>query len=194
MAQVNLTLPVSEEQVRALRVGDVVYLTGILFTARDQAHIRMRKMFEKGEAWPFDPTDTAIFHAGPIVEKRDDGYVLKVVGPTSSMRMDPYAKMIGERGVRIVIGKGGMAKEANDCAKEYGYVYLQAAPGCAAFHARNIKKINGVTWPEIGMTESVWELQVENFGPLIVGLDTTGENLHQQIKDRAMEKAHELYP
>lgn len=194
MAEYRLKLPVSEQDVRQLRAGDIVYLTGTFFTARDQAHIKMRELYRAGQSWPFHMENTAVFHAGPIVAKREDGgYDLKVIGPTSSVRMDPYAEMMGKMGVRIIIGKGGMSAEANKIAKKYGYVYLQASPGCAAFYGHYIKKINDVTWPEIGMTEAVWNLEAEDFGPLIVGLDTTGHNLHQDVKDRAMDRAIKKY-
>ena len=194
MAEIRLNMPVEESEIRKLRAGDVVYLTGDIFTARDQAHIRMRELYNRGEPWPFDMSGTAVFHAGPIVTKKsDDEYELKVIGPTSSVRLDSYAEMMGKQGVRLIIGKGGMAAAANEIAKKYGYVYLQASPGCAAFYGHYVVRVKNVTWPEMGMTEAVWCLEVKDFGPLIVGLDTTGENLHQNVKETAMKKAIEIY-
>ena len=108
--------------------------------------------------------------------------------------MEPHAEFVGELGVKVIIGKGGMEKDTIEGCKKYGYVYLQAAPGCAAKLAQGITKVNDVTWFEMGMPEALWDLQAEEFGPLVVGMDTTGASIYKNIKEKALKKLDEMYP
>ena len=160
MATYHFSTPLQEEDMRKLHVGDVVYLTGHVFTARDMAHLRIRGLLEEGKPLPKDFAGAAVFHAGPVALKNEDGsWRLNVIGPTTSIRMEPYADVVGRMGVRAVIGKGGMDADTLRACGQYGYVYLQAAPGCAAKLAQGIERINDVTWFELGMPEAVWDLQ-----------------------------------
>ena len=128
-----LTMPLKEEDVRELKIGDVVYLTGHIYTARDMGHLKIRELLDAGQPLPKDFTGAAIFHAGPVCLKNEDGsWRLNVIGPTTSIRMEPHADVVGKMGIKAVIGKGGMEKGTLDACEKYGYVYLQAAPGCAA--------------------------------------------------------------
>jgi tartrate/fumarate subfamily iron-sulfur-dependent hydro-lyase beta chain len=190
-----LQIPVTEDETRKLRIGDVVYLTGHIFTSRDMAHLRLRKMYEKGEKLPKDFKGAVIFHAGPVCLKNEDGsWRLNVIGPTTSIRMEPHADFVGKLGVKILVGKGGMEKDTIEACKKYGYVYLQAAPGCAAKLAEGIVKVNDVTWFELGMPEALWDLQAVEFGPLVVGMDSTGASIYKNIKEKALEKLDTMYP
>lgn len=109
MATYHFSTPLQEEDMRKLHVGDVVYLTGHVFTARDMAHLRIRGLLEEGKPLPKDFAGAAVFHAGPVALKNEDGsWRLNVIGPTTSIRMEPYADVVGRMGVRAVIGKGGM--------------------------------------------------------------------------------------
>jgi fumarate hydratase subunit beta/L(+)-tartrate dehydratase beta subunit len=108
--------------------------------------------------------------------------------------MEPYADMIGSLGVRALIGKGGMGGDTEAAAQKYGYVYLQAAPGCAAMLAEGIERINDVTWFELGMPEALWELQAREFGPLIVGMDAHGNSIYRNVKMNAIKTMDMLYP
>ena len=111
MATYHFSTPLQEEDMRKLHVGDVVYLTGHVFTARDMAHLRIRGLLEEGKPLPKDFAGAAVFHAGPVALKNEDGsWRLNVIGPTTSIRMEPYADVVGRMGVRAVIGKGGMAR------------------------------------------------------------------------------------
>lgn len=195
MSVYRLSTPLREADIRRLRLGDVVYLSGHIFTARDMAHLRIRDLLEQGAPPPRPFKGAAIFHAGPVALKNPDGsWRLNVIGPTTSIRMEPYAEMVGKLGVRAVIGKGGMDADTQACCKRYGYVYLQAAPGCAAKLAQGIERINGVTWPELGMPEAMWDLQAKGFGPLVVGMDTRGGSVYQQLRAAATERLNAVYP
>ncbi len=191
----HFTTPLTEKDMRSLKIGDVIYISGHIFTARDMGHLKIKELLEKDQPLPKDLSGSAIFHAGPVALKNQDGsWRLNVIGPTTSIRMEPYADMVGELGVKAIIGKGGMADDTIKAAAKYGYVYLQAAPGCAAQLARGIEKINDVTWFEMGMPEALWDLQAANFGPLVVAMDSHGASIYQNLKTAAKQKAAELYP
>ena len=117
MATYHFSTPLQEEDMRKLHVGDVVYLTGHVFTARDMAHLRIRGLLEEGKPLPKDFAGAAVFHAGPVALKNEDGsWRLNVIGPTTSIRMEPYADVVGRMGVRAVIGKGGMDADTGPAA------------------------------------------------------------------------------
>ncbi|NLJ31615.1 MAG: fumarate hydratase [Clostridiales bacterium] len=195
MSEYVLSTPLCETDMRRLKIGDVVYLTGDIYTARDMAHLKIKSLLKEGKPLPHDLAGAAVFHAGPVAMKQDDEtWKLNVIGPTTSIRMEPYAEMVGRLGVRAVIGKGGMAEDTLNACRKYGYVYLQAAPGCAAKLARGIEKIDSVTWLEMGMPEAMWGLKANRFGPLVVGMDTHGNSIYKNLYSSALEKVNAWYP
>lgn len=190
----ELSLPLSKEDVKQLRIGDIVYLTGHIYTSRDMAHLKYRALLEEDKPLPKDFEGSAIFHAGPVAMQAPDGrWQLQVIGPTTSIRMEPYADMVGKMGVRAIIGKGGMAEDTQRATKEYGYVYLQAGPGCGAKLAQGIRNIEDVHYLEMGMPEALWDLDADRFGPLVVAMDTQGSSIYANLKTQAIEKANQLY-
>jgi fumarate hydratase subunit beta len=188
MRTVSLTTPLREADVRSLKIGDMVYFTGTVYTARDLAHRRIVDLLKKGSRPPFELEGAVIFHAGPIVEKTDRGEKLVVVGPTTSGRMEPYEAVLIGHGVRAVVGKGGMGRRTGEALKRHGAVYLIAATGCAVVHAEAVKRIAGVLWRELGMMEAVWVLEVERWGPLTVAMDPSGGNLLEELQVRAAKR------
>ncbi|MGL5512740.1 MAG: FumA C-terminus/TtdB family hydratase beta subunit [Sporomusa sp.] len=193
MATHKLTLPVDDAQVEKLRLGDTVYLSGTVYTARDMAHLNIKTMQENNQPLPVELAGRAIFHAGPVVRKVDEEWQMVVVGPTTSIRMEPYAQMVGELGVKLIIGKGGMSSDSQEAFKKYKQAYLQAAPGCAVLLAAGVTRVAGGHWQENGMPEAMWVLEVENFGPFIVTMDSTGESRYVAVLDNAMQKIEEIY-
>ncbi len=193
MAVYNLNLPIDDAQTQALQVGDVVYLTGELYTARDMAHLEFKNLLAANKPLPHDVKGKAIFHAGPVVRKNDDGWEMVVIGPTTSIRMEPYAKMVGEMGVKLIIGKGGMAQDSLDAYAKYKQVYLQAAPGCAVQLAAGVKKILGCNWLEKGMPEAMWAMDVEKMGPFVVTMDSHGNSRYQDVEKQALSKLAQIY-
>jgi len=172
---INLEVPITKD-ISNLKVGDVVYLSGTILTARDQAHKRIIE-----EESPYNLEGAAIFHAGPIIknngtEKTPD-YEMVVIGPTTSTRMNPYQADVIDKGVKIVIGKGGMDDSVAEALKRNNALYLVATGGCAALYAECIKNIDDVKWLDLGMPEAIWNLKVDSFGPLIVGMDSNGNNI-----------------
>ncbi len=191
-----LTIPLKEEEIRELKIGDVVYLTGHIYTARDMGHLKLRELVKNGEPLPKSFEGSAIFHAGPVCLKNDDGsWRLGVIGPTTSIRMEPHADFVGKLGAKAIIGKGGMEQDTLDACQKYGYVYLQAPPGCAAKLAQGITAVADVTWFEMGMPEALWDMEAKEFGPLVVGMDTHGNSIYKMLKEAAIKKLNEeIYP
>ncbi|WP_298781419.1 FumA C-terminus/TtdB family hydratase beta subunit [uncultured Fretibacterium sp.] len=190
-----ITIPVKDEDVLSLRLGDVVYLTGHIFTARDMVHLKLRELYDAGEPFPKDFQGAVIFHAGPVCLKKTDGsWQLNVIGPTTSIRMEPHADFVGRLGVRVLIGKGGMGEDTLKACEKYGYVYLQAAPGCAAKLGQGIKSVYDVHWFELGMPEALWDLEAEEFGPLVVGMDAHGNSIYKDLMKTALKRLEQIYP
>ena len=175
MKEHRIETPISVEDLTEVRVGDRIYLSGIVVTARDLAH---RSVVEEKISPPIDLNGLALFHAGPIVCKRDGGWRVVAIGSTTSMRMEGYEdEFIRRTGVRLIIGKGFMGgKTAEACRRNCAIVTLLPG-GCAAIAARRIVDVLGVYWLDLGMPEALWVLKVEDFGPLMVTIDVTGRNL-----------------
>ena len=182
-----LTTPIKDEDLESLNVGDVVYLTGTLVTCRDVAH---RRLVERGREIPVDLKGGAIFHAGPIVRKKDDGdYEMVSIGPTTSMRMEKFEKdFIRQTGVKLVVGKGGMGAETQEGCVENKAVHAIFPGGCAVLAATQVEEIEGAEWTDLGMPETLWINRVREFGPLIISIDTRGNNLIEQNKKVFNEK------
>jgi L(+)-tartrate dehydratase beta subunit len=176
-----LTTPIKSEDLEDLQVGDVVYLTGRLVTCRDVAH---RRLIEQGRQLPVDLEGGAIFHAGPIVRKKDDGsFEMVSIGPTTSMRMEKFEReFIEQTGVKLIVGKGGMGPETAAGCEEHKAVHAIFPGGCAVLAATLVEEIEGAEWQDLGMPETLWINRVREFGPLIISIDTKGNNLIQQNK------------
>jgi L(+)-tartrate dehydratase beta subunit len=176
-----LTTPIKSEDLEDLKVGDVVYLTGRLVTCRDVAH---RRLIEQGRELPVDLNGGAIFHAGPIVRKKDDGnFEMVSIGPTTSMRMEKFEReFIEQTGVKLIVGKGGMGPETATGCMEHKAVHAIFPGGCAVLAATLVEEIEGAEWQDLGMPETLWINRVKEFGPLIISIDTKGNNLIQENK------------
>jgi fumarate hydratase class I len=176
--EVILTTPLTEEAVRALRVGDVVMLNGEVYTGRDNVHAYLMK-----NPPPVDLHGAVVYHCGPVMLKQGEEWVTKAAGPTTSMREEPYqGTVIRNYGVRAVIGKGGMGAATSAALKEAGAVYLNAIGGAAQVYARAVEKVLGVYLMEFGVPEAMWHLRVKNF-LAIVTMDAHGASLHAEVKD-----------
>ena len=194
MAIYKLKTPISEEKVRKLRVNDVIYVTGIMITARDAAHRRALEFHKEGKALPVNLQGLAVFHCGPIVKKDYDKWMVVAAGPTTSTRMDLFEdEFIKNFKVRVVIGKGGMGKKTTDAMKQYGAVYGAFTGGAAVLAAKAIKKVRSVEWYDLGMPEAMWVLEVEDFGPLTVAIDAHGNNLFEDVQKKVEEERLKIY-
>jgi fumarate hydratase class I len=167
--EVVLTAPISEEKIRALKVGDVVLVTGEMYTGRDAVHAYLMK-----NPPPVDLHGAVLYHCGPVMLKEGEKWTVKAAGPTTSIREEPYqADVIRKYGVRAVIGKGGMGPKTLAALKECGAVYLNGIGGAAQYYARTVEEVLGVNLMEFGIPEAMWHLRVKGF-PAIVTMDAAG--------------------
>ncbi|MFQ6068349.1 MAG: FumA C-terminus/TtdB family hydratase beta subunit [Candidatus Bathyarchaeia archaeon] len=194
MATCKLTTPVSEEEIRKLKVNDIVYISGTIVTARDQAHKRALQFYKEGKQLPINLEGLALFHCGPIVKKEGDTWIVVAAGPTTSTRMDIFEdEFIKNFKTRIIIGKGGMGKRTTDAMQKYGAIYGAFTGGAAVLAARAIKNVRTVEWFDLGMPEALWILRAEEFGPLTVAIDSHGNNLFENVKKKTEENRKTIY-
>ncbi len=175
----NLRPPLGEETL-SLQAGDLVTLSGIVYTARDEAHLRMRK-----EGIPFPAKGAVVYHCGPVVQ----GNRIIAAGPTTSARMNPLTALLIQQGVRGIIGKGWMDTSVREVLRGKA-VYFAFTGGCAALAASHMR-LAGVIWEDLGMAEAVWILELDHL-PLVVGIDSHGNDLFSQIRTSAQERYRHL--
>ena len=186
--EIVLQTPISEAQIRELRVGDVVVIDGLIHTGRDAFHKYMMD-----HECPVDLNGSVIYHCGPVMMKDEQGqWQVKAAGPTTSIREEPYqGEIIKKFGVRAVIGKGGMGAKTLAALQEHGGVYLNAIGGAAQYYAKCLKKVEGVHFLEWGVPEAMWHLQTEGFAA-IVTMDSHGNSLHADVEKNSLEKLREF--
>ncbi len=182
--EVVLEAPITEEQIRSLKVGDVVRINGMIYTGRDAIH----KHLMDHDA-PVDLNGQIIYHCGPVMLKDENGkWHVKAAGPTTSIREEPYQGEIMKKfGIRAVIGKGGMGAKTLAALKEHGGVYLNAIGGAAQYYAECIQSVEGVDFLEFGIPEAMWHLRVKDF-TAVVTMDSHGNSLHEDIEKSSLEK------
>ena len=194
MATYKLKTPIAEEDIRKLKANDVLYVTGTMITARDAAHRRALEFHKEKRTLPIDLQGLAVFHCGPIVKKKEDRWTIVAAGPTTSTRMEIFEdEFIKNFKVRVVIGKGGMGKRTTDAMKKYGAVYGAFTGGAAVLAAKAVKNVKSVEWYDLGMPEAMWILEVEEFGPLAIAIDSHGNNLLEDVKRKVEENKQKIY-
>ena len=194
-----LSTPIARADIATLRIGDIVYLSGTLVTARDEAHHRYLR---ESVALPLDLAGGALYHAGPIMrpatlphgnsgagKTSETAWEIVSAGPTTSMRMEKAeAEFIASSGIKLIVGKGGMGQETAVACKKHGAVHTVFPGGCGVLAAGRVEAVEGVEWFDLGMAEAVWILRVREFGPLIVSIDTEGNNLFENNKTLFQER------
>ena len=185
MSTFEFKTPVTDEDIKKVHIGDVIYLTGNIVTGRDDVHHRV---VIGGKEPPVDLKGKAIFHAGPIMKKisaegKPDKFKVISVGPTTSMRMEKaQAEFLEKTGVKIIIGKGGMGPKTTKGCVDNCAIHTIFPGGCAVVAAEEVIDCEGVEWLDLGMPEAMWKLNCERFGPLIVSIDSYGNNLIENNK------------
>ncbi|MDH6355000.1 fumarate hydratase subunit beta [Dysgonomonas sp. PH5-45] len=184
--RIEITTPFTDEVIKSLKAGDMVYISGTVYTARDAAHKRMCEYLDEGKAMPFDFHGAAIYYAGPCPPK--PGTPIGSVGPTTSGRMDLYSPKLMEQGLKVMIGKGLRSKEVIDAIVKYSGVYFAAIGGAAALMGKSVQTAEVIAYDELG-TEAVRRLTVKNL-PVIVAIDCHGNNMYEEgRKEFATQKA-----
>lgn len=172
--RITLTPPFTDEMIRSLKAGDMAYITGTIYTARDAAHQRLSEMLDAGEPMPFDFNGAVVYYAGPCPPK--PGQAIGSVGPTTAGRMDLYSPQLIENGLKVMIGKGLRSKEVVDSIVKHTGIFFAAIGGAAALMGKSVKKAEVIAFPELG-TEAVRKLEVENL-PVIVAVDSYGNDMY----------------
>ena len=178
-----LKLPVSKDEIKKLHIGDVLYITGKIFTARDEAHHIMLE--KKVDDIPFNPSGMALFHCGPLMKKKGNKWQTVSAGPTTSSRMEIFEdKFIEKFGTNIIIGKGGMGERTQKALQKYICVYTSYTGGAGALAADKVEEVLGVYWlEEFGMPEAAWIFKVKKFGPLVVAMDCHGNSIYKNLEN-----------
>ena len=190
MAEHHFTTPLSEHDVRALHAGDLVYLNGTVWGIRDATQIRI---FDHNQPPPADLSGGALLHVAPNVRKTETGYEAMTVGTTTSMRMDRFTEgLLGQFGVRAIIGKGGLSDTSSAAFKKHGGVYLAIVGGAASVETEQVEAIENVYWEDL-MPECLWQFRVRDFGPLTVGMDAHGESLYRDVARIAQDRMATIY-
>lgn len=173
-----LDTPIAESDIRGLKARDVIYISGVIFTARDEAH---KVLLERGEPFPLE--GLALFHCGPVVRKRNGAWEVIAAGPTTSMRMESLEPEFLRRfKPRVIIGKGGMGEGTLRALAEVGAVYCHFTGGAGALAAQRIRGVREVHYlEELGIPEAIWVFEVERFGPLVVAMDSHGRSLYAEV-------------
>lgn len=190
MAVYHLNTPLTDEIVRGLKVGDQVYLTGPIIGIRDATQIRI---FDQGVRPPWDLRGQVLLHTAPSVRKVGDRYEPVVVGTTTSTRMERFTPgLLRDYGVKGVVGKGGLLQGSTRAMREYGGCYFAIVGGAAALETIQIEEIEDVAWEDL-MPECLWRFRFRNLGPLVVAIDSHGNNLYLQNKEAVQARMEELY-
>ena len=181
----DLTTPLREADVRALRVGDEVTITGTVWGLRDATLIHWH---DRGNEFPADLTEAVLLHTQPNVKREGERWLPTCVGTTTSQRMDRFTRPLLERyRVRAIIGKGGMSGDSAAAMAEHGCVYLAVVGGAASVETLQLEEIEAVHWEHL-MPECLWKFRFRGLGPLFVAIDARGGNLHEQVTGRARER------
>lgn len=185
---IQLIQPYTEESIRALKMGDMVHVTGVLYTGRDAVH----KYLHEGGVPPVSLENQMIYHCGPVVIKEKRKWVVKAAGPTTSIREEPYqAHLIEKYRLRAVIGKGGMGPKTLEACAKFGCVYLHAVGGAAQVLADCVTEVLGVYLEQFGSPEAIWAFRVKEF-PAVVTMDAHGNSLHAAILEQSKERSKQF--
>jgi L(+)-tartrate dehydratase beta subunit len=191
MAEYHLNSPFTEEDIRKLQAGDIVYFDGLLFGIRDLTQIYM---FDQNHEPPVSLAGAPCIHTAPSLRKTAEGKWEKIcVGTTTSTRMERFTPdLIGKYGVRAIIGKGGLYEGSLKAMAEHGAVYLAIVGGAAALETQQIEEVEAVYWEHL-IPEALYQFRVKDFGPLTVAMDSHGRNLYKEVKDDALRRLPEIY-
>jgi fumarate hydratase subunit beta len=187
MAEVHLHTPLSPDGSKALRVGDIVYISGELLFCRDKAHVRMREFAQQHRPLPLRLEGIPLYHAGPVVRKVDGSWEIIAAGPTTSSRMEEHeADILRLYRPQLIIGKGGMGRRTLDALMETGGAYAVFPGGAALLAAKHMRGVKAVYWMDLGIPDALWNVTAEEFGPCVVTMDSAGSSLHEGVNAQSL--------
>ena len=178
----HLNLPLEFEQIKKMKIGDILYVTGKLFTARDEAHHMMLHI----DKIPFNPSTMGLYHCGPLMKKEGDKWQVVSAGPTTSSRMEIFEdEFIKKFKIGLIIGKGGMGERTEKALQKYICIYTSYTGGAGALAANKVKEVENVFWfDKLGMPEAIWIMNVKDFGPLVVAMDSHGGSIYKKLRKK----------
>ena len=191
LTEYRLTTPLDDETISKLGVGDIVYLSGTVFTARDEAHMELLK---DGEPDGLDMRGLALYHCGPVMKKEGDRWMVTAAGPTTSSRMETLEPdFLAKFPVKMIIGKGGMGPLTLAALKEHNVVYTSFTGGAGALAAKGLGEVKTVYYlDELGMPEAVWVFEAKEYGPMVVSMDAHGNSLYDEVNAKAKENLERI--
>jgi fumarate hydratase subunit beta len=194
-SEYRLQLPTREGEICELNCGDTVYVSGVVHTMRDMGHRRAVEMLRRGEKLPFDLSNGAVLHCGPITRQNADGkWQIFSAGPTTSSRFNELGpELMRAFQVRCTIGKGSMGTRAVETIRDLGGFFLNATGGCGALYAGQVEEVIDVFWTDLGMPEAIWVLRVKDLGPLVVGIDSNGNRLIDDVSRTVRTNLASIY-
>lgn len=196
MTEYKLNLPLNDAEIEKLQIGDILYLNGLMFMGRDEAHERALEHAKEGKPFPIDPKGLALFHCGPVVQQTQEGkWIVKAAGPTTSSRMNLFEPEFLEAfGIKVIIGKGGMDDRTLAALQKHKAVYTTFTGGAGVLGAMGIKNstMKEVHWLDLGTPEALWVFEGDNFGPLVVAMDSHGHSLLKNVREKAKENVKNI--
>lgn len=187
----DITVPV--EDASNLKAGDVVYITGLVVTMRDQATKRLITYFQSGAVIPFDFQGVPVFHCGPVVKYSNKGWIVESLGPTTSARMEDLMEpFLKASGARIIIGKGGFSEKSTEIFKRFKAVYCNPPGGASALLSKSVRRVSAVYWLDLGLPEAVWLIEVYKLGPMVVTIDSHGVNIYSRVREDALKRVSKI--
>ncbi len=192
MAEYHLATPVDDDMISKLKVNDVIYLSGTVFTARDEAHM---ELMEDGGVEGFDMTGLGLYHAGPVMKKEGDEWKVVSAGPTTSYRMETLEpKFLDMFPVKLIIGKGGMGPLTLAALKEHNVAYVSFTGGAGALAAKGLGRVKTVYYlDKLGMPEAVWVFEAKEFGPLVVSMDAHGSSIYDDVNKKTRKEMERIF-
>ncbi len=191
----KLITPLDKNKILKLKLQDTVYITGKLFTARDECHLKMLELHKEREKIPFNPSEMVLYHCGPIVKKENDIWRIVSAGPTTSIRMELIEDEFLKRfKISMIIGKGGMGDKTLKALEDVGAVYAQYTGGAGALAAKSINKVLDVFYlDELGMPEAAWIFDVNEFGPITITMDAHGNSLYADLEEKIRKNLKKIH-
>jgi len=191
---INLTTPIDPKEVAKLRIYDTFTITGKIYTARDAAHEKLLELNQNGEPTPFNVGDFPCFHCGPVMRKKNDLWEVVSAGPTTSIRMEIFEDTFMDAfGTRIFIGKGGMGERTSKALQKHNAIYAQFTGGAGSLMAGSVKSVEDVYYlDELSIPEAIWLMNVVEFGPLLVTMDSQGQSIHRTLAEKVSANLAEI--
>ncbi|MBD3230870.1 MAG: fumarate hydratase [Candidatus Lokiarchaeota archaeon] len=185
MKNIRISTPISDEDIKEIRAGDNIYINGDIILARDEAHKRALEMKKQGKKLPMEINTGVLYHAGPVaVKDENNNWEMIAVGPTTSARMEMFEPIfIKNFNVKIILGKGGMSGETLETFRKQNTIYGAVTGGAALVWASKIDKVIQVEWLDLGIPEALWKIKVRDFGPILVAIDSVGNNIYKNVND-----------